>query len=77
MAKQLDNLKNISKITLTAIVRNARPNLKTASCTINIKIIDVNNHWPTFEQQIYTITVLENTPLLSVIGTIKAIDLVQ
>ncbi|VBB26047.1 unnamed protein product [Acanthocheilonema viteae] len=56
------------------IVRKAVPSDKFSICTIEVAIIDVNDHKPQFSSPFYEIEVSEDTPPLTVIFKIFATD---
>ncbi|KAL0607956.1 Protocadherin beta-3 [Plecturocebus cupreus] len=60
-------------LTLTALDGGAPPRSGTAQ--INIQVLDINDNAPEFAQSLYEVTVLENTPVNSVIVTVSASDL--
>ena len=49
----------------------------SAVITIEIKVLDINDNSPTFEEDAYDVTVTENVPVGSAIITVKAEDLDQ
>lgn len=59
------------------MVRKAVPSDKYSICTIQIAIIDVNDHDPQFSSPFYEVEVLENIPPLTVIFKVFAADEVR
>ncbi|XP_078403368.1 protocadherin-19 [Cetorhinus maximus] len=57
---------------ITALDGGEPPNFGTAQ--LNIKIIDSNDNYPVFEQSTYTVNVLENAPVNSLVVDLKASD---
>ncbi|VIO94296.1 Uncharacterized protein BM_BM7425 [Brugia malayi] len=55
-------------------VRKTTPSNKFSICTIQITIIDVNDHEPQFSAPFYEVEVLEDTPPLTVIFKVCATD---
>lgn len=56
------------------IVRKAAPSDKFSICTIEVTIIDVNDHKPQFSSPFYEVKVSEDTPPLTVISKVFATD---
>ncbi|XP_062916693.1 protocadherin-19 isoform X1 [Mobula hypostoma] len=57
---------------ITALDGGKPPNLGTAQ--LNIKVIDSNDNYPVFEQTAYTVNVLENAPVNSLVIDLNASD---
>ncbi|ELW54082.1 Protocadherin beta-3 [Tupaia chinensis] len=60
-------------LTLTALDGGSPPRSGTAQ--INILVLDINDNAPEFEQTLYEVQILENSPINSVIVTVSASDL--
>ncbi len=60
---------------ITAYDHGVPPN--SGSLTIKIVVLDVNDNEPTFEEEVYRVTVPEDTPTHTVIIKVKATDLDQ
>uniref|UniRef100_A0A1I7VWP6 Cadherin domain-containing protein n=1 Tax=Loa loa TaxID=7209 RepID=A0A1I7VWP6_LOALO len=56
------------------IVRKAAPSDKFSICTIQVAIIDVNDHKPQFPSSFYEVEVSEDTPPLTVFFKVSATD---
>lgn len=56
------------------MARKATPSNKFSMCTIEVTVIDVNNHEPQFPSAMYKVDVREDTQPLAVIFTITAKD---
>ncbi|XP_063304026.1 protocadherin gamma-C5-like isoform X28 [Pelobates fuscus] len=61
------------KLVLTAI--DGGEPVRSGSCQITIKVLDINDNAPVFDQSIYKISLKENIPLKNVILSINATDL--
>ncbi|XP_063304004.1 protocadherin gamma-C5-like isoform X8 [Pelobates fuscus] len=60
------------KLILTAFDGSDHP--RTGTCQINVIVVDINDNSPIFDQHIYKTSLLENTPLKTVVLKLNAID---
>ncbi|XP_063304010.1 protocadherin gamma-C5-like isoform X13 [Pelobates fuscus] len=61
------------KLVLTAI--DGGEPVRSGSCQITIKVLDINDNAPVFDQSIYKISLKENIPLKTIILSLNATDL--
>lgn len=64
--------KDMMEITVTA-VDHGIPSLQT-SARVEISFADRNDHVPTFDEKLYTLSVAENSPVGHVVGNVRAVD---
>ena len=72
--KELDFLRqNVYSLVIMA-TDNGRPVTMTATATINITVIDINNHVPQFSQLSYSTIVMENVTIGMIVSRVQATD---
>ena len=64
----------MSSYSLTVLGIDQGQNPQTASTTVSVEVIDVNDNKPVFEQQVYRVNILEKSPVNSVIVYSRATD---
>lgn len=68
------DFENIFEMNYTLIAREVVANGKWSSASLRIYIRDSNDNFPEFVESIYNFSVLENSPVGTVIGAIRATD---
>lgn len=73
-AKELDFLRQNFYSLVVMATDNGRPVTMTATATINISVVDINNHVPQFGQLSYSTVVMENVTMGMTISRVQATD---